>query len=139
MIEMSPKAEGSTSTTASATAEAVSSSPRLATPPPPSPSPAPAPPASPPSRVSTLPLRLGLPVRRAELIIVPHSAAGETVIKDPISGAYYHLGPEESLLLRALNGRNTAAKICRGFEKQFGQPLTREDLDDFIELADSMN
>jgi multidrug efflux pump subunit AcrA (membrane-fusion protein) len=86
-----------------------------------------------------LPLRLGLPVRRADLIIVPHSAAGEYVIKDPVSGAYYHLGPEESLLLRALNGRNTAAKIFRGFEKQFGQPLARQDLDDFIELADSMN
>ena len=93
----------------------------------------------PSSRISSLPTRLGLPVRRADLIIAPHGAAGEFVVKDPISGAYFHLGPEESLLLRALNGRNTAEKICRGFEKQFGQPLSPEDLDEFIELADSMN
>ena len=71
--------------------------------------------------------------------MVPHSAAGEFVVKDPTSGAYFHLGPQESLLLRALDGRDDADTVCRRFEKQFGQPLTRQDLDDFIELADSMN
>ena len=104
MIEMSPNFSASAATVASTEV------------PPPS-----MPLAS--SRRSSLPLRLGLPVRRADLIIAPHGAAGEFVIKDPITGAYFHLGPHESLLLRALNGRNSAEKICRGFEKQFGQPL----------------
>jgi multidrug resistance efflux pump len=73
------------------------------------------------------------------LIIAPHSAAGEYVIKDPATSAYYHLGPEESLLLRALDGRQNFESIARRFEQTFGQALTRQDLDDFIELANSMN
>ena len=91
-------------------------------------------PADPPTDDNTPPL----PRHRQDLIIAPHSAAGEFVIKDPVNGAYYHLGPEESLLLRALDGRS-AEVLCRQYEERFAQPLTRQDIADFIELADSMN
>jgi hypothetical protein len=96
-------------------------------------------PAPPASALPVLPLRRGLRVRRCELILAPHSAPGECVIKDPITGAYFHLGPEESLLLRALDGRNTIERIQRRYRKQFGRPLTREEFDRFTELADSLN
>ena len=91
--------------------------------------------ASPPSP----PPRCELRVRRWELILHPHGAAGELVITDPITRAHVHLGPEESLLLRALDGRNTFERIQRRYEKQFGRPLTRQEFDHFIELADSLN
>ena len=83
--------------------------------------------------------RRELRVRRWELILAPHRAAGELVVKDAIAGRYVHFGPEESLLLRALDGRNTFERIQRRYKEQFERPLTREEFDHFIELADFLN
>jgi len=86
------------------------------------------------------PPRRELRVRRWELILAPRRAAGELLVRDPITpGACVHLGPEESLLLRALDGRNAFERIQRRYKTQFGRPLTREEFDHFIELADSLN
>jgi multidrug resistance efflux pump len=79
-----------------------------------------------------------LPVRRADLVLVPHGDDGESVVKDPVSGAYFHLGPEESFLLQTLDGRHSPVRVREAYERRFGQPLSREELDGFVELADSM-
>jgi RNA polymerase sigma-70 factor (ECF subfamily) len=43
--------------------------------------------------------------RRPELVIRPLGEGGPYVVKDPRSGAYYHLGEEEHFLLTQLDGR----------------------------------
>src|SRR3954453_4407319 len=75
------------------------------------------------------------PSRRPELIITPPDEDGQQVVKDPLTGKFFSLGPEEAFLLGCLDGRQTTADICAAFEKQFGQPLSAEDLEGFIELA----
>ena len=93
-----------------------------------------------PSQIERLtPTRGTLPVCRSDLIVRPHSNDGEYVIKDPVSGAYYHLGPQESLLLLKLDGQHSVEQIRLAYERRFEQPLSAEDLDDFVGLAGSMH
>lgn len=76
-----------------------------------------------------------VPARRRDLIFRPAGEGGRHVVKDPDSGAYYQLGPEESFLFACLNGRNSRAAVRRGFEQRFGSPLAEDDLDEFLALA----
>jgi len=57
-----------------------------------------------------------LPPRRPELVIGPLGERGDTVVKDPLGGGYYHLGAAEAFLLR-LDGRQTA-DAARGGPKE---------------------
>src|SRR4051794_30177844 len=75
------------------------------------------------------------PPRRAELIIAPPGADGGQVVKDPQSGEFFHLGPEEAFLLGQLDGRLTAAEVRAAYEQRFSAPLDDDDLDGFIEMA----
>jgi putative peptide zinc metalloprotease protein len=68
------------------------------------------------------------------LVIRPLGDHGPYVVKDPRTGAYYHLGDEEHFLLTQLDGRQNAQAIRAAFAQRFGQPLTDEDLQDFLEL-----
>ena len=76
-----------------------------------------------------------LPVHRSELVVRPLGEGGQYVVKDPRSGAYYHLGEEEHFLLNGLTGRQSAAELRTAFAERFGKPLTEEDLEDFLEMA----
>jgi hypothetical protein len=58
-----------------------------------------------------------LPPRRPELVIGPLGDRGETVVKDPLGGGYYHLGAAEAFLLARLDGRQTADE-ARGGPKE---------------------
>src|SRR2546421_2978674 len=78
-----------------------------------------------------------LPTRRPELLVSPLGDNGQSVVKDPGTGAYFHLGEQESFLLGQLDGKQAAAVICASFEQRFCQPLSVEDLREFIELARS--
>jgi multidrug resistance efflux pump len=60
---------------------------------------------------------------------------GQFVVKDPRAGTFYNLGEQEAFLLLQLDGMRTAEAICTAFEEQFGQPLSGEDLQEFLELA----
>src|SRR5215213_2453717 len=80
-----------------------------------------------------------LPSRRSQLIVSPLGERGQHVVKDPFSGAYYHLGPEESFLLLKLDGTCTRDRIRDEFQDEFDEPLEDDDLDDFLELARSSN
>jgi multidrug resistance efflux pump len=78
-----------------------------------------------------------LPARRPELLIRPLSKAGRYVVKDPGSNAFFQLGEKEHFLLVRLDGERSANEICAAFGAQFGERLSQEDLDEFIELANS--
>src|SRR5205085_1013398 len=50
-------------------------------------------------------------------------------------GESFTLGAEEHFLLAQLDGTPTADDLCAAFEKRFGEPLTQEELEDFLHLA----
>lgn len=79
---------------------------------------------------------LRLRPRRPDLIVRPLGNAGEFVVKDPRTGEYYNLGPEESFLFHQLDGQHSAGDICAAFEREFEQPLPESDLHDFLEMLD---
>jgi multidrug efflux pump subunit AcrA (membrane-fusion protein) len=80
-------------------------------------------------------LAMSSPCRRPELIVRPLGEQGPYVVKDPGTGAYYHLGDEEHFLLMQLDGRRDAGAIRAAFAGQFGQPLAEEELQEFLEMA----
>src|SRR5262249_45671663 len=75
------------------------------------------------------------PSRRPELVVRPLGENGQYVVKDPHTGAYYHLGEEEHFLLTQLDGQQSAEVLCAAFAERFGQPLAEEELDEFVEMA----
>src|SRR5262245_31586213 len=75
------------------------------------------------------------PARRPELVVRPLGEDGRYVVKDPQTGAYYHLGDEEHFLLSQLDGQRDPQAIRDAFEERFGQPLDDEDLNQFLETA----
>src|SRR5436190_5583230 len=74
------------------------------------------------------------PLCRSDLVFRP-LGNGPCVVKDPRTGAYFQLGEEEHFLLTHLDGQKDAAGVCRAFGEHFGQPLTEEDLAEFVQLA----
>src|SRR5262245_2874274 len=77
------------------------------------------------------------PARRPDLILRPLGDDGAHVVKDPRSGRYFNLGPQEAFLLGCLDGARTVGAICAAFAARFGEPLTPEDVDEFLGLARS--
>jgi multidrug efflux pump subunit AcrA (membrane-fusion protein) len=78
------------------------------------------------------------PRRRPELIIRP-GEQGDYVVKDPKNRTYFRLGEQETFLLECLDGTHATDDICRDFQARFNEPLGREDVDGFVELARSQN
>src|SRR5215218_3963965 len=77
-----------------------------------------------------------LPARRRDLIFTPLGDDGQHVVKDPVTGAYFKLGPEESFLFARLHGGASADDVCRAFSRHFGEPLSEADLHAFLALAE---
>jgi putative peptide zinc metalloprotease protein len=76
-----------------------------------------------------------LPSLRPELILRPLGDQGPYVVKDPSTGAYYHLGEEEHFLLTQLDGQRNSDAIRAAFAERFGQSLDDEDLQEFLDMA----
>jgi multidrug efflux pump subunit AcrA (membrane-fusion protein) len=76
-----------------------------------------------------------LPSRRPELVVGPLGDRGESVVKDPRAGGYYHLGAHEAFLLESLDGRQTADEVRAAFRERFGEGLSADELADFLETA----
>ncbi len=74
-----------------------------------------------------------LPARRTDLVIRPIGKAGRYVVKLPSTHDYFHLGEEEHFLLTQLDGNRDAEAVCAAFEARFGESLSEEDLDGFVE------
>src|SRR5262245_16766632 len=75
------------------------------------------------------------PSRRPELVVRRLGDRGPYVVKEPLSGGYYHLGEEEHFLLEQLDGRRDSEAIRVAFAERFGQPLAEEELQQFLEVA----
>jgi putative peptide zinc metalloprotease protein len=76
-----------------------------------------------------------LPASRTDLIIRPIGNDGRYVVKDPRSGDFFQIGEEERFLLEQLDGKRDANQICTAFKEQFGEPLSADDLDGFLEMS----
>src|SRR5438132_12903214 len=75
------------------------------------------------------------PPRRHDLLMKPLGDDGQHVVKDLRTGTYFNLPPQEAFLLAQLDGQRNADDICSAFEKHFGEPLTADELDQFLEVA----
>src|SRR5262249_34081715 len=75
------------------------------------------------------------PERRAELGTRPLGEGGTYVVKDPRTGAYYHLGEQEHFLLMQCDGQRDAAAIRGAFADHFAEPLADEELQEFLDMA----
>ena len=76
-----------------------------------------------------------LPCRRRELVSQPFGEDGSYLIRNRHKGESFRLGPEEHFLLGQLDGTRTSEGICAAFAERFGEPLSEDDLQDFLELA----
>ena len=73
--------------------------------------------------------------RRSELLIKPVGADGQHVVKDLASGAYFNLPAIESFLLLQLDGQKSFEEICTAFEQRFGEPITPDEVEEFLGVA----
>jgi hypothetical protein len=60
---------------------------------------------------------------------------GPYLIRNRSSGDSFQIGEEEHFLLAQLDGRQTSDEVCRAFQERFGQPLSEQDFDLFVQLA----
>jgi hypothetical protein len=82
-----------------------------------------------------LDLAATLPCRSPDLVSQWFGASGSYLVRDRSRGESFQLGPEEYFLLAGLDGTRTAGDLCAAFAERFGDPLTMEDLEDFLGLA----
>src|SRR5262245_878720 len=75
--------------------------------------------------------------RRPELLIGPLGDRGQYVVKDLRTGAFFQLGEAESFLLTQLDGERTTEAVRAAYAERFGEPLSEDDLDAFVEQARS--
>jgi hypothetical protein len=76
-----------------------------------------------------------VPCRRSELVARPFGESGSYLVRDRHRGESFQLGPEEHFLLARLDGTRTAEGLCAAFAEWFGEPLTPEQLQEFLDLA----
>src|SRR5260370_36028582 len=80
-----------------------------------------------------------LPARRPDLVIRPLGDRGRYVVMDPRTGAFSIFGEQKQFLLLQLDGRRDAETVRTAFEERFGEPLSEEDLGQFLELVRGMS
>lgn len=76
-----------------------------------------------------------LPARRPGLVSSPAAENGRYLLRNRRTGESFRLGEEEHFLLERLDGLQSGEEICRSFTARFGELLSEEDLDEFVELA----
>jgi hypothetical protein len=76
-----------------------------------------------------------LPCRRPELVARQFGKNGSYLVRDRQKGDSFQLGAEEHFLLARLDGTRTAEDLSAAFAERFGEPLTEEELQEFLELA----
>src|SRR2546421_1613091 len=75
-----------------------------------------------------------LPCRRPELVSRPFGEEG-FLVRNRHKGESFQLGQEEHFLLAQLDGTRTAEDLCAAFAERFGEPLTPDQLQEFLDLA----
>lgn len=76
-----------------------------------------------------------VPCRRPELVARRFHENGSYLVRDRLKGESFQLGPEEHFLLARLDGTRTAEDLCAEFAARFVEPLTPEELQEFLDLA----
>src|SRR5262249_52888369 len=76
-----------------------------------------------------------LPTRRPELVSWPLSNDSLYLVRNRRTGEAFHLGEGEPFLRARLDGRHTVEEICASFVERFDEPLSEEDLAEFLDLA----
>src|SRR5438552_11147680 len=77
------------------------------------------------------------PSRIDDLTIRAVDDGSQYVIKNPRTRKYLKVGPVEAFLLERLDGQTTVDGIFRAFESKFGEPLSSDELQDFLNIARS--
>jgi hypothetical protein len=80
-------------------------------------------------------LATSLLCRRPELVARPFGDNGSYLVRNRLQGESFQLGPEEFFLLARLDGTRTAEDLREAFAERFGEPLTAEELEGFLDLA----
>lgn len=76
-----------------------------------------------------------VPVRRRELVCWQATANGPYLIRDRCTGTTLQLGDQERFLLACLDGAQTPDEIRTAFTERFNEPLSLDELDEFLQLA----
>lgn len=76
-----------------------------------------------------------LPGKLPDLLIRPLGDDGRYVVKNPRTGEYFQIGPKEAFILEQLDGSTTADEASRVYQERFGEPLSKDDLAQFLSLA----
>lgn len=59
-------------------------------------------------------------------------------VKNPGRRTYHKRGSQEFCLLEQLDGNRSAAEILAAFEAKFGEPITVDDLHEFVEMVSEL-
>src|SRR5262249_30391638 len=65
----------------------------------------------------------------------PFGADGSYLVRNRHTGDSFQLGREEHFLLGQLDGTLSAGGVCAAFAERFGEPLTEDQLQEFLHLA----
>jgi len=76
-----------------------------------------------------------LPCRRLELVARPFGGNGAYLVRNRLNGESFQIGTAEHFLLELLDGKGTADELRAAFAERFGEPLTQEEFEDFLQLA----
>jgi hypothetical protein len=76
-----------------------------------------------------------LPERRPELSATRTGDNGDYRLEDVLRNAVFQVGEQEHFLLMQCDGLQSAEEVCRAYGDRFGQPLSRPELDEFLDLA----
>lgn len=80
-------------------------------------------------------LAKALPCRKGELVFWTAANEGTYLVRNRHAGQTYQLGEEEHFLLARIDGRHSAEQLCLAFADHFGQPLSAEELEEFLDLG----
>jgi multidrug resistance efflux pump len=78
------------------------------------------------------------PARQSQLVLRSMPDMDQYIVKNGPTGSFYELGDETYFLLKQLDGTRSAGEIQAAYEAKFGQPLSAEALDEFVQLARDM-
>ncbi len=76
------------------------------------------------------------PKRSSDLVLSPKEQDGQQVVKNNRKKTYLRIGPHESFLLHQLDGRQSYGGIIAAFRQEFGEDVSIEEIQQFVELAD---
>lgn len=73
-----------------------------------------------------------LPRKRDDIAVWPSGEAGEYIARNRRTGEAFHLGRQEEFLLARFDGKHALEQICAAYEQTFGEPLSEEELEEFL-------